>query len=221
MAKEFKRTYKFAAYTSSFLTFFLTLVVGVFFYVTKIEMYWFIFLFAIICFCFSFFFIQYRVEKFIYRRVKKIYDDVRLLDASTFDKKQITTDMATLTREVERFAETKKIEIETLKGRETYRKEFMGNVSHELKTPLFTVQGYILTLLDGAMKDKAIRKKYLQRANKGVERLIYIVKDLDMITKLEVGDLNLHKEKFNIIELVQGVLIRHRGGLSSSNRLLK
>ncbi len=205
MAKEFKRTYKFAAYTSSFLTFFLTLVVGVFFYVTKIEMYWFILLFAIVCFCFSFFFIQYRVEKFIYRRVKKIYDDVRLLDASTFDKKQITTDMATLTREVERFAETKKIEIETLKGRETYRKEFMGNVSHELKTPLFTVQGYILTLLDGAMKDKAIRKKYLQRANKGVERLIYIVKDLDMITKLEVGDLNLHKEKFNIIELVQGV----------------
>jgi|TARA_R100000306_G_scaffold14634_1_gene18199 two-component system phosphate regulon sensor histidine kinase PhoR len=205
MAKEFKRTYKFAAYTSSFLTFFLTLVVGVFFYVTKIEMYWFILLFAIVCFSFSFFFIQYRVEKFIYRRVKKIYDDVRLLDASTFDKKQITTDMATLTREVERFAENKKIEIETLKGRENYRKEFMGNVSHELKTPLFTVQGYILTLLDGAMEDKAIRKKYLQRANKGVERLIYIVKDLDMITKLEVGDLNLNKERFNIIELIQGV----------------
>ncbi|WP_339702716.1 ATP-binding protein [uncultured Marixanthomonas sp.] len=205
MAKEFKRTYKFAAYTSSFLTFFLTLVVGVFFYVTKMEMYWFVLLFAIVCFSFSFFFIQYRVEKFIYRRVKKIYDDVRLLDASTFDKRQITTDMATLTREVERFAETKKIEIETLKGRENYRKEFMGNVSHELKTPLFTVQGYILTLLDGAMEDKAIRKKYLQRANKGVERLIYIVKDLDMITKLEVGDLNLNKERFNIIELIQGV----------------
>lgn len=205
MAKEFKRTYKFAAYTSSFLTFFLTLVVGVFFYVTKMEMYWFVLLFAIVCFSFSFFFIQYRVEKFIYRRVKKIYDDVRLLDASTFDKRQITTDMATLTKEVERFAETKKIEIETLKGRENYRKEFMGNVSHELKTPLFTVQGYILTLLDGAMEDKAIRKKYLQRANKGVERLIYIVKDLDMITKLEVGDLNLNKERFNIIELIQGV----------------
>ena len=113
--------------------------------------------------------------------------------------------MATLTREVERFAEDKKSEIENLKGRENYRKEFMGNVSHELKTPLFTVQGYILTLLDGAMKDKSVRKKYLQRANKGVERLIYIVKDLDMITKLEVGDLTLYKEDFNIIELVQNV----------------
>ena len=89
--------------------------------------------------------------------------------------------------------------------RENYRKEFLGNVSHELKTPLFTVQGYILTLLDGAMKDKTLRKKYLQRANKGVERLIYIVKDLDMITKLEVGDLNLNNEDFNVVELVQNV----------------
>ena len=72
--------------------------------------------------------------------------------------------MATLKREVEKFAEGKKLEIETLKIRENYRKEFMGNVSHELKTPLFTVQGYTLTLLDGAMKYKTVRKKYLQRA---------------------------------------------------------
>ena len=126
-----------------------------------------------------------------------------LLDATTLRPNQITTDMATLTKEVEKFAEGKKLEIETLKIRETYRKEFMGNVSHELKTPLFTVQGYILTLLDGAMKDKSVRKKYLQRANKGVERLIYIVKDLDMITKLETGDLHLHSENFNIVELIQ------------------
>ena len=106
---------------------------------------------------------------------------------------------------MERFAEDKKLEIESLKVRENYRREFLGNISHELKTPLFTVQGYILTLLEGAMKDKAVRKKYLQRANKGVERLIHIIRDLDMITKLEAGDLNLHEEEFNIIELVQNV----------------
>ena len=111
--------------------------------------------------------------------------------------------MASLTREVEKFTKHKKLEIETLKVRENYRKEFMGNVSHELKTPLFTVQGYILTLLDGAMKDKSVRKKYLQRASKGVERLIYIVKDLDMITKLETGDLHLYIEDFDIVELIQ------------------
>jgi len=200
---NFKRSYKFALKTSLFITIFLTLLVSIFLF------FWFEFrmvpvlIFGMACFLFSFVIIQYRVEHFIYKRVKKIYDNVTLLDSSTLQPSQITTDMATLTREVEKFAEDKKLEIETLKVRETYRKEFMGNVSHELKTPLFTVQGYILTLLDGAMKDKAVRKKYLQRAGKGVERLIYIVKDLDMITKLESGDLHLNLENFNIIEVVQ------------------
>jgi len=113
--------------------------------------------------------------------------------------------MATLTQEIDKYARDKKLEIETLKVREEYRKEFLGNVSHELKTPLFTVQGYILTLIDGAINDKNIREKYLDRASKGVERLIYIVKDLDMITKLEVGDLRLDLEAFDIVELVAGV----------------
>ncbi len=130
---------------------------------------------------------------------------MRLLDEKSFSKPSITTDMKVLTLEVERFAHDKKLEIETLNIRENYRKEFMGNISHEMKTPLFTVQGYILTLLDGAMKDKKVRKKYLKRANKGVERLIYIIKDLDMITKLEVGGLVLNKEDFNIIKLVKNV----------------
>lgn len=200
---NFKRSYKFALKTSLFITVFLTLLVGVFLYFTAGFQFLPVLVFAVIGYLFSFFIIQYRVEHFIYKRVKKIYDNVTLLDASTLQPSQITTDMATLTKEVERFAEGKKLEIETLKVRETYRKEFMGNVSHELKTPLFTVQGYILTLLDGAHKDKVIRKKYLQRANKGVERLIYIVKDLDMITKLEAGELHLNMENFNIVELVQ------------------
>ena len=81
----------------------------------------------------------------------------------------------------------------------------MGNVSHELKTPLFTVQGYLSTLIEGGINDKNIRDKYLERAEKGVERLIYIVKDLDMITKLEVGDLSLNLEVFDIVELVKNV----------------
>jgi two-component system phosphate regulon sensor histidine kinase PhoR len=154
---------------------------------------------------FSFFVIQYRVERFIYRRVKKIYDDVSLLESTSFRSQPITTDMETLTKQVKKFATDKKLEIETLKVREEYRREFLGNVSHELKTPLFTVQGYLSTLLDGAMNDKSVRKKYLERAEKGVERLIYIVEDLDMITKLEMGDVNLEITKFNAVELVQSV----------------
>lgn len=154
---------------------------------------------------FSFFVIQYRVEKFIYRRVKKIYDDVSFLESTSFINQPITTDMATLTKQVKKFATDKKLEIETLKVREEYRREFMGNVSHELKTPLFTVQGYLSTLLDGALEDKKVRRKYLERAEKGVERLVYIVEDLDMIAKFEMGEMNLDLSKFDIVELIQNV----------------
>ena len=205
MAVKFKKTYTFAVKSASFITLFSTAFLAVFMYMS-IGLNWlFLIAFAASLFLFSFFILQYRVERFIYRRIKKIYDDVSLLESSNFRNRSITTDMATLTREVEKFARDKKVEIETLKIREEYRREFLGNVSHELKTPLFTVQGYLLTLLDGAMNDKTLRKKYLQRAEKGVERLIYIVQDLDMITKLEVGVLNLSYSTFNIVEVVQAV----------------
>ena len=203
MAKKFKRSYKFAIKTSLYITVFLSVVLAGFAHFTSGFLPGPFFAFILITYFVSFFIIQYRVENFIYKRIKKIYDNVSLLESTSLSPNQVTTDMATLTREVEKFTKDKKLEIDSLKVRETYRKEFMGNVSHELKTPLFTVQGYILTLLDGAMKDKTVRKKYLQRASKGVERLIYIVRDLDMITKLETGDLHLEKEDFNIVEIVQ------------------
>ena len=205
MQKRLKKTYKFAIKTSLYITLFLTLLSSVFLYVLHSINIAYIVSFALITYILSFIIIQYRVERFIYRRVKKIYDDLTLLESTSLSKQPITTDMATLTEEIDKYARDKKLEIETLKVREEYRKEFLGNVSHELKTPLFTVQGYLLTLLDGAMNDENVSEKYLNRANKGLERLIYIVKDLDMITKLEVGDLSLNLETFNIIELVQSV----------------
>lgn len=209
MSLNFKKSYKFALKSSLYVSVFATSLAGIveyfFFFTDFPSLIAFLAALGIPLFIFSFFVIQYRVEVFIYRRVKKIYDDVSFLDASSLRKQPITTDMATLTREVKKFATEKKIEIETLKEREEYRREFLGNVSHELKTPLFTVQGYLLTLLDGAMNDKNIRKKYLQRAEKGVERLIYIVQDLDMITKLETGTVSLSISEFNIIEVVQAV----------------
>ena len=200
------RTYKFAFKSSSFLSIIVFLLVGVLSYLFFESInYWFVLLTALCFFALSFFIIQFRVERFIYKRVKKIYNEVSLLDVSDLDKKTITSDMETLSNEVKKFAEDKRLEIELLQIREEYRREFLGNVSHELKTPLFTVQGYILTLLEGAVNDKIIRNKYLERANKGVERLIDVVKDLDMISKLESGDLNLNIESFNIVELVQNV----------------
>jgi two-component system phosphate regulon sensor histidine kinase PhoR len=197
MKIKFKKTYTFALVSTSYIAVFSSGFLAIllwFFHEFSLSI---ILLFAVSIATFSFFVIQYRVERFIYRRVKKIYDDVSLLESTSFRSQPITTDMETLTKQVKKFATDKKLEIETLKVREEYRREFLGNISHELKTPLFTVQGYLSTLLDGAMDDKKIRKKYLERAEKGVERLVYIVEDLDMISKLEMGDVNLELSKFN------------------------
>ena len=119
--------------------------------------------FTVICYVVAFLIIQYRVQKFIYRKVRKIYDDIEMLDVDTLGDNPVTTDMRTLIKEVEKFAKKRKTEIETLKITEDYRKEFMGNVSHELKTPLFTVQGYILTLIDGAKDDTWIKRRGFAR----------------------------------------------------------
>lgn len=219
MPTRLKKSYKFALRSSLIITAVLALSLG--FYLLfnhQLKDFWpMLLVFATLVFIVSFIVIQVRVQKFIYRRIKKIYDDVSLLESSSFMTGPVTTDMKTLTEEIEKFAKDKKVEIDTLKIREEYRKDFLGNISHELKTPLFTVQGYILTLLDGAIEDKSVRKKYLQRAQKGVERLIYIIKDLDLITKLEVGDLNLELSDFDIIELIESVfeLVEMKAGKKS------
>lgn len=198
------QTTKFAlklAAIISVMAIFLTLVLH---YSLEIKGYlWLWLALSILFFAGAFLLIRYFAERLIYRQIKKIYQDVQGIEQSQMERSPVTTDLNVLTQEVERFTENRQLELTTLKDREAYRREFMGNVAHELKTPLFTVQGYILTLLDGAMKDKTVRKKYLQRANKAVERLIYIVKDLDMITKIEMGGLTLERESFNIIELIQ------------------
>jgi two-component system phosphate regulon sensor histidine kinase PhoR len=205
MAIKFKKTYRFALVSTTYITLFSTGFLGLLLWFFGKFSLSICLVFALSMAIFSFFVIQYRVEKFIYRRVKKIYDDVSFLESTSFINQPITTDMATLTKQVKKFATDKKLEIETLKVREEYRREFMGNVSHELKTPLFTVQGYLSTLLDGALEDKKVRRKYLERAEKGVERLVYIVEDLDMIAKFEMGEMNLDLSKFDIVELIQNV----------------
>ncbi len=204
---KFKKTYKFAFYSSFLLTTItLVLVIAIHQFTLNTSVnFSFLLLLGLSLFFISFFIIQFRVEKFIYKRIQKIYKDVSILDETKLDKNTITTNMENLSKSVKQFAENKKLEIEILNERENYRREFLGNISHELKTPLFTVQGYILTLLEGGMNDENIRYKYLERANNGVERLNHIVKDLDMISKLETGDLNLKIENFDIINLVEEV----------------
>ncbi|QCW98601.1 sensor histidine kinase [Aggregatimonas sangjinii] len=205
MAIKLKRSYRFAIRSAALITIVALLFMAVILFIFHFLDWRILLSFTVVLFIISFFILQIRIERFIYRRIKKIYDDVALLESSTLTSDPITTDMKTLTAEIEKFAKDKKIEIDTLKIREEYRKDFLGNVSHELKTPLFTVQGFIETLLDGAIDDKKVREKYLQRANKGVDRLIYIVKDLDLITKLEAGELAVETVDFDIIELIGNV----------------
>ena len=111
-------------------------------------------------------------------------------------------DIELLTRNLKKLNIDKNLEIEDLKIQDNFRKEFIGNIAHELKTPLFTIQGYILTLLDGGITDKKIIKKYLKQTSKGVDRLSYIVKDLDIITKFESGISKLEINEFNILTTI-------------------
>ena len=200
-----KNSHRFSMVTALFITGLHTFLLSIFLYMfyeidASFLFYWFI-----SSYIFTFFILHLRLETFVFNSIKNIYKDLTLLESAPFNQSPITTDMASLSKEIDSYAKNKKLEFEALKIREEYRKEFIGNVSHELKTPLFTVQGYISTLIEGAADDPKIRDKYLKRADKGVDRLIYIVKDLDMITKLEVGDANLTIETFNILETITNV----------------
>jgi len=205
MDTKIKNSHKFSILTALFITVTQTLLLGVFlFSFSHVEASFLLFWF-LCSFMLTYLILHLRLETYVFNSIKNIYRDLTLLDAASFNTSPITTDMESLSKEIDTYAKNKKLELEALKIREEYRKEFIGNVSHELKTPLFTVQGYISTLIDGAADDPQIRDKYLKRADKGVDRLIYIVKDLDMITKLEVGDANLTLETFNIIECITNV----------------
>ena len=159
---------------------------------------------ALLFFIFSVVLIHFRIERFILKKVKGIYSDLMPSGASQ-NKMTIQSDMEVLKKGLRKFADDKKLEIELLKDKENYRKEFIGNISHELKTPLFTIQGYVLTLLQGAVKDKEVRDKYLKRTAKGVERLIYVVKDLDLITQFESGIKSIDRTTFDIVKLIENV----------------
>ena len=104
------------------------------------------------------------------------------------------------------FSQKNATELDTMKEMETYRKEYLGNVSHELKTPLFSIQGYVETLIDGGVEDLTVRDKYLERVDKSVERLLTIVKDLDMINQYESGEITLNITTFDINLLIKEII---------------
>ncbi len=150
------------------------------------------------------------IEQFIYKKIKLIYRTIHNLKLSKDDALtdfSLDNDIISRVREeVIDWDKKNKLEIERLKEMETYRREFVGNVSHELKTPIFSIQGYLLTLLEGGIFDKKINVDYLQRANKSVDRMIALIEDLDVISKLESGVIAMVFERINIVDLTQEVL---------------
>jgi len=161
-------------------------------------------LFFLLFIC-CFFIIHIRIENFIYSKVKSIYEDL-LPRGLTIAEDSLQKDVQIITNSIQKFAKDSKLEIQLLKDKENYRKEFIGNLAHELKTPFFTVQGYILTLLEGKVKDRKIIKKYLQKASNAADRLGFIIKDVDLITQFETGVTNLNIEKFDLCELIKDLV---------------
>lgn len=158
----------------------------------------------------SFLVIRFVINDFIYSKIKLIYKTIHNLKTPNTELKNIISEsddaIETVNRDVVDWAETKQQEIESLRDLAVYRREFLGNVSHELKTPIFNIQGYIHTLLDGGLEDEDINRKFLIRADKSVERMISVVEDLEVISKLESGRLELKIEKIDILELVREVM---------------
>ena len=142
------------------------------------------------------------LNKFFYDRIKVIYKSIyKFKGTSTITE----IDIDHVEKEAEEWAEAKEEELKQMKKDANYRREFLGNVSHELKTPIFNIQGYVQTLIDGGLEDENINLKYLKRANKSVNRMINIVDDLEVISRLETEQDELDLQKFNIVELIKEV----------------
>lgn len=162
----------------------------------------------------SYFSILFVIKKYIIDRIKPIYNTIRDLPLSGKKMEEKSMDTNSLLHnvkfEVEEWAKNQLKEIERLKELERYRKDFVGNVSHELKTPIFNIQGYVLTLLEGGMEDPKINHLYLSRTEKSIDRMVSIVEDLESITKLESGELKLNIIKLDIVKIVEEVIEMHQ-----------
>ena len=153
----------------------------------------------------SYFLVLFILNRYINEKINPIYKTIREVPVSGRKEKVGSTNISDVQKDVEEWAKNQTLEITRLKDLERYRKEFVGNVSHELKTPIFNIQGYVLTLLEGGIDDPKINKLYLQRTEKSIDRMISIVEDLESITKLESGELTLNLVNFDMVKLTEDV----------------
>ena len=158
-------------------------------------------------FLFCYFFVKQIFDRFIYRKIKLIY---KFINNTKAGKKEEMYNryilpqktMAEVTSDVAKWAQKNQAEIDSLKGMEMYRRDFMQNLSHEIKTPVFAIQGYVDMLLDGIMEDEEESRRLLEKVSKNVDRMTHLLKDVDEIARLEMGELAMARDRFVIQELV-------------------
>lgn len=158
----------------------------------------------------SYFIVMWGMSQFIDKKFRLIYKTIHNLKLG-LKREPISLDMSEdifgkIREEVIEWDKTNRKEIERLTDQEEFRRDFLGNVSHELKTPIFSIQGYILTLLEGGLEDKTINRNFLLKAEKGINRMIEMVDDLDEIAKLESNRIELNVQSFNLVELTKEVI---------------
>lgn len=167
-------------------------------------------LYFFISFIISFFVIYILYNNVIFDKIDKLYLKVKALQPKEIPNTEFQLDevdsLERLEDEINKLAEERNKEVEQHRNLDSYRKEFLGNVSHELKTPIFNIQGYVSTLIDGGVDDPAINIEYLKRADKSVDRMIQIIDDLETISQLEVGTLELEREKYDIAQQIKEII---------------
>jgi len=159
----------------------------------------------------SYIIFYYLIERFVYSKIKLIYKLIHNLklgrDLKDALGEYVSADpINDVEQEVKEWARDKKSEIDKLKEQEKFRREFLSNISHELKTPLFAIQGYIEALQDGDIEDKEITQKFLEKASKNIDRLSFFIKDLDEISKLETGEIPINYDRFDLAVLIPEVI---------------
>ena len=185
----------------------LPISIGIYFFE---PIWWYPVISFMLIFSGSYGLILFMVQQFVYRKIKLIYKLIYQTKASKreeFYYKNILPQKSIdeVREDVEKWAEQRKAEIEVLTKNEVYRKEFLQNLSHELKTPIFAIQGYVDTLINGALENPEVNLKFLGSTSRNIERLVNLLNDLDEISKLEHGEQLLYKENFIIQELVKDV----------------
>lgn len=201
---------KLAVYAALSISAIFTLIYLLIFLINKEYPLMPLFIIIPLLFVASYLIFMYVLDRFIYDRIKIIYKFIHKEKvAKGAPRMRIASDSDVIDQvnvEVQEWAKQHRDEITQLRESAEYRREFIGNVSHELKTPIFNIQGYVLTLLDGGLEDKKVNKEYLLRTEKSIDRMITIVEDLETISRLESGELKLTLSQFDIVDLTNEVI---------------